>query len=181
MATELTDENNNGENNRKNSVVSEDSVNYLENEIDNLIQKYEKKQKRSLFIYDPVAKETSINGSKLFSNFLERKDYNIFKFFDPNSSLKIKENHFNFENKRIIKENFLQMHPFSRTNYDPMYADNKYTEDNNFLKQYKKTPTNKNRKTNSDIFYFNHFSKKVESFKFNTKILSKKTATVSCI
>jgi hypothetical protein len=181
LATEITDENKNGEKDLINSVSSEDSVNYLENEIENLIQKYEKKQKRSLFIYDSLTKETPISGNKSFSNFLEKKDYNIFKFFDLNSSINIKENHFNFEDKRIIKENFLPMHSFSKINNDSFYTKKSYTEDNNFLKKYKKTPSNnKSRKTNSDIFYFNHFSKKLETFKFNTKILSQKTATVSC-
>jgi hypothetical protein len=181
MATEITDENKNVEKDVINSFTSEDSVNYLENEIENLIQKYEKKQKRSLFIYDSVAKETHISGNKSFTNFLEKKDYNIFKFFDLNNSLNIKENYFNFENKRIIKENFVPMHSFSKTTNDSMHTSYKFTEDNNFLKKYKITPSNnKSRKTNSDNFYFNNFYRKLETFKFNTKILSQKTASVSC-
>ena len=157
------------------SPTSDESFNNLENEIDYLIKKYEINQMNT--INRKEINNDIIQINKNVCKILDKRDFNIFSFYELNNQI-VKDDYYNFENKQIIKENFL-----SRQNIGVLH-ENKFkifikTDKSKFTKKDIIYLNNKEiRMTNSVIFYFNHFYRKNEYFKF-LKINEKSTSVES--
>ena len=156
---------------------SDISFNNLENEIENLIEKYNVNQKRN----NNISLDSSIDDSdanKIFANIMKKKDFNVFNFSEINENIFI-ENHFNFINKTIMMNNFPFNQTFGNIPFENKFKIIKKVDKNVFTNKDTIMLNNKViRMTNSVLFYFNHFYKKYQFFKFNTKLMNIKTTTV---
>ena len=150
------------------------SFNNLENEIENLIEKYNVNQRKHTQIKNDSSGDES-DANIIFSKLLEKKDFNVFNFSEMNNII-IKENHFNFDDKSIMKKDFPAYHSFTKIHFENKFKINKKINKKEFTNKDSIMFNNKDvRMTNSVLFYFNHFYKKYEFFKFNTKLINIKT------